>query len=113
MGTHEEGTSFENKLAHFVEGLSGLDYTDAIWFLTEVKRAAEERTQLSRANAELLHSSEHAKSALEEMLALGVTYLNETGGCDHSVNICVCDIKGTIENTRAALAKLTTTEAKK
>ena len=53
MGTHEEGTSFENKLAHFVEGLSGLDYTDAIWFLTEVKRAAEESTQLSRANAEL------------------------------------------------------------
>lgn len=32
-------------------------------------------------------------------------YLDEVGPCDHSVNICVCGIKETIDQVDAAIAK--------
>jgi hypothetical protein len=40
---------------------------------------------------------EHRNNLLNEVLRLLEKYLDETGGCDHPVNICVCNIRQTLD----------------
>jgi len=40
---------------------------------------------------------EHRNNLLNEVIQLLEQYLDETGGCDHSVNICVCNIRHTLD----------------
>lgn len=80
----------------------------------ELDAAAAANAEHERFVADVLHirgeiewlgvENERLRGALTDLLELAKQYLNETGGCDHSVNICVCDIKGHIEEARAALA---------
>jgi len=59
------------------------------------------------ANARLIAAAPELLAALQATTAECERYLKDIGDCDHSVGVCCCELKRTIETARAAIASAT------
>lgn len=67
------------------------------------KREAEAIVTACNSYDSLARELEQAKAVLERVLPLYQSFVDDSGGCDHSVGICMCEDFAVLSDIRAAL----------